>query len=181
MSNVVKEINRPTLVIAHNKTLAGQLYSEFKEFFPNNAVEYFVSYYDYYQPEAYVPSTDTFIEKDASINDEIDKLRHSATSALFERNDVLIVASVSCIYGLGNPEEYKSQVLSLRLGMEKERDQLLRELVDIQYARNDINFQRGTFRVRGDSVEIIPASHEEHCIRVEFLEMRLIGFGKLMH
>ncbi|GGP06914.1 excinuclease ABC subunit UvrB [Oceanobacillus neutriphilus] len=168
MSNVVKEINRPTLVIAHNKTLAGQLYSEFKEFFPNNAVEYFVSYYDYYQPEAYVPSTDTFIEKDASINDEIDKLRHSATSALFERNDVLIVASVSCIYGLGNPEEYKSQVLSLRLGMEKERDQLLRELVDIQYARNDINFQRGTFRVRGDSVEIIPASHEEHCIRVEF-------------
>ncbi|WP_152655233.1 excinuclease ABC subunit UvrB [Oceanobacillus sp. CFH 90083] len=168
MSNVVKEINRPTLVIAHNKTLAGQLYSEFKEFFPNNAVEYFVSYYDYYQPEAYVPSTDTFIEKDASINDEIDKLRHSATSALFERNDVLIVASVSCIYGLGNPEEYKSQVLSLRLGMEKERDQLLRELVDVQYARNDINFQRGTFRVRGDSVEIIPASHEEHCIRVEF-------------
>ncbi|MCT1902306.1 excinuclease ABC subunit UvrB [Oceanobacillus sojae] len=168
MSNVVKEINRPTLVIAHNKTLAGQLYSEFKEFFPNNAVEYFVSYYDYYQPEAYVPSTDTFIEKDASINDEIDKLRHSATSALFERNDVLIVASVSCIYGLGNPEEYKSQVLSLRLGMEKERDRLLRELVDIQYARNDINFQRGTFRVRGDSVEIIPASHEEHCIRVEF-------------
>ncbi|MFD1387055.1 excinuclease ABC subunit UvrB [Oceanobacillus sp. FSL W7-1293] len=168
MSNVVKEINRPTLVIAHNKTLAGQLYSEFKEFFPNNAVEYFVSYYDYYQPEAYVPSTDTFIEKDASINDEIDKLRHSATSALFERSDVLIVASVSCIYGLGNPEEYRSQVLSLRLGMEKERDQLLRELVDIQYARNDINFQRGTFRVRGDSVEIIPASHEEHCIRVEF-------------
>ncbi|GGJ60822.1 excinuclease ABC subunit UvrB [Virgibacillus salexigens] len=168
MSNVVKEINRPTLVIAHNKTLAGQLYSEFKEFFPNNAVEYFVSYYDYYQPEAYVPSTDTFIEKDASINDEIDKLRHSATSALFERNDVLIVASVSCIYGLGSPEEYKSQVLSIRTGMEKDRDQLLRELVDIQYARNDINFQRGTFRVRGDSVEVIPASKEEHCIRIEF-------------
>lgn len=168
MSNVVKEINRPTLVIAHNKTLAGQLYSEFKEFFPNNAVEYFVSYYDYYQPEAYVPSTDTFIEKDASINDEIDKLRHSATSALFERNDVLVVASVSCIYGLGSPEEYKSHVLSLRVGMEKERDQLLRELVDVQYARNDINFQRGTFRVRGDSVEIIPASKEEHCLRVEF-------------
>ncbi|MBP2078927.1 excinuclease ABC subunit UvrB [Oceanobacillus polygoni] len=168
MSNVVKEINRPTLVIAHNKTLAGQLYSEFKEFFPNNAVEYFVSYYDYYQPEAYVPSTDTFIEKDASINDEIDKLRHSATSALFERNDVLIVASVSCIYGLGNPEEYRNQVLSLRMGMEKDRDQLLRNLVDIQYARNDIDFQRGTFRVRGDSVEIIPASREEHCIRVEF-------------
>ena len=168
VSNVVKEINRPTLVIAHNKTLAGQLYSEFKEYFPNNAVEYFVSYYDYYQPEAYVPSTDTFIEKDASINDEIDKLRHSATSSLFERRDVLIVASVSCIYGLGNPEEYKSQVLSLRMGMEKDRDQLLRELVDIQYARNDINFQRGTFRVRGDSVEIIPASREEHCVRVEF-------------
>ncbi|WP_100010438.1 excinuclease ABC subunit UvrB [Lentibacillus sediminis] len=168
VSNVVEEINRPTLVIAHNKTLAGQLYSEFKEFFPNNAVEYFVSYYDYYQPEAYVPSTDTFIEKDASINDEIDKLRHSATSSLFERDDVLIVASVSCIYGLGSPEEYKSQVLSLRMGMEKDRDQLLRDLVDIQYARNDINFQRGTFRVRGDSVEIIPASREEHCIRVEF-------------
>ncbi|QGH34116.1 excinuclease ABC subunit UvrB [Gracilibacillus salitolerans] len=168
ISNVVKEINKPTLVIAHNKTLAGQLYSEFKEFFPNNAVEYFVSYYDYYQPEAYVPSTDTFIEKDASINDEIDKLRHSATSALFERSDVLIVASVSCIYGLGSPEEYGSQVLSLRVGMEKDRDELLRGLVDIQYARNDIDFQRGTFRVRGDSVEIIPASREEHCIRVEF-------------
>ncbi|WP_047984524.1 excinuclease ABC subunit UvrB [Ornithinibacillus californiensis] len=168
ISNVVKEINRPTLVIAHNKTLAGQLYSEFKDFFPNNAVEYFVSYYDYYQPEAYVPSTDTFIEKDASINDEIDKLRHSATSALFERNDVLVVASVSCIYGLGNPEEYRNQVLSLRMGMEKDRDQLLRDLVNIQYARNDIDFQRGTFRVRGDSVEIIPASREEHCIRVEF-------------
>ncbi|GAE92742.1 excinuclease ABC subunit B [Gracilibacillus boraciitolerans JCM 21714] len=149
--------------------MAGQLYSEFKEFFPNNAVEYFVSYYDYYQPEAYVPSTDTFIEKDASINDEIDKLRHSATSSLFERNDVLIVASVSCIYGLGSPEEYRNQVLSLRVGMEKDRDQLLRGLVDIQYARNDIDFKRGTFRVRGDSVEIIPpASREEHCIRVEF-------------
>ncbi len=168
ISNVIKEINRPTLVIAHNKTLAGQLYSEFKEFFPNNAVEYFVSYYDYYQPEAYVPSTDTFIEKDASINDEIDKLRHSATSALFERRDVLIVASVSCIYGLGSPEEYKNQVLSLRMGMEIERDQLLRKLVDIQYARNDIDFKRGTFRVRGDSVEIIPASKEEHCMRIEF-------------
>ncbi|MGG1594109.1 excinuclease ABC subunit UvrB [Terribacillus saccharophilus] len=168
ISNMVKEINKPTLVIAHNKTLAGQLYSEFKEFFPNNAVEYFVSYYDYYQPEAYVPQTDTFIEKDASINDEIDKLRHSATSALFERNDVLIVASVSCIYGLGSPEEYKSQVLSVRVGMEKDRDALLRNLVDIQYVRNDIDFQRGTFRVRGDSVEVIPASKEEHCIRFEF-------------
>lgn len=168
VSNVITEINRPTLVIAHNKTLAGQLYSEFKEYFPDNAVEYFVSYYDYYQPEAYVPSTDTFIEKDASINDEIDKLRHSATSSLFERRDVLIVASVSCIYGLGSPEDYESQVLSLRMGMEKDRDQLLRDLVDIQYARNDINFQRGTFRVRGDSVEVIPASKEEHCLRIEF-------------
>ncbi|RPF54377.1 excinuclease ABC subunit B [Aquisalibacillus elongatus] len=168
VSNVVEEINRPTLVIAHNKTLAGQLYSEFKEFFPENAVEYFVSYYDYYQPEAYVPSTDTYIEKDASINDEIDKLRHSATSSLFERNDVLIVASVSCIYGLGSPEDYRDLVLSLRTGMEKDRDQVLRDLVDIQYSRNDIDFQRGTFRVRGDSVEIIPASREEHCIRVEF-------------
>lgn len=168
VSNVIEQINRPTLVIAHNKTLAGQLYSEFKEYFPNNAVEYFVSYYDYYQPEAYVPSTDTFIEKDASINDEIDKLRHSATSALFERRDVLIVASVSCIYGLGSPEEYESQVLSLRTDMEIERNELLRELVDIQYARNDIDFKRGTFRVRGDSVEVIPASKEEHCIRIEF-------------
>ncbi len=168
VSNVVNEINKPTLVIAHNKTLAGQLYSEFKEFFPNNAVEYFVSYYDYYQPEAYVPSTDTFIEKDASINDEIDKLRHSATSALFERDDVLIVSSVSCIYGLGNPEEYKEHVLSIRTEMEIERDELLRRLVDIQYARNDIDFKRGSFRVRGDSVEIIPASREEHGLRVEF-------------
>lgn len=168
VSNVVKEINKPTLVIAHNKTLAGQLYSEFKEFFPNNAVEYFVSYYDYYQPEAYVPSTDTFIEKDASINDEIDKLRHSATSALFERNDVLIVASVSCIYGLGNPEEYREMVVSLRTGMEIGRDELLRKLVDIQYNRNDINFTRGTFRVRGDVVELFPASKDEHCLRIEF-------------
>lgn len=168
MSNVITEVNKPTLVIAHNKTLAGQLYSEFKDFFPNNAVEYFVSYYDYYQPEAYVPSTDTFIEKDASINDEIDKLRHSATSSLFERKDVLIVASVSCIYGLGSPEEYRNQVLSIRVDMQKDRDELLRDLVDIQYARNDIDFQRGTFRVRGDSVEIIPASREEHCVRVEF-------------
>ncbi|MEK3893513.1 excinuclease ABC subunit UvrB [Bacillus sp. FSL W7-1354] len=168
MSNVIKEVNKPTLVIAHNKTLAGQLYSEFKEFFPNNAVEYFVSYYDYYQPEAYVPQTDTFIEKDASINDEIDKLRHSATSALFERKDVIIVASVSCIYGLGSPEEYRELVLSLRAEMEIERNELLRKLVDIQYARNDIDFQRGTFRVRGDVVEIFPASRDEHCIRVEF-------------
>lgn len=168
ISNVIKEVNKPTLVIAHNKTLAGQLYSEFKEFFPNNAVEYFVSYYDYYQPEAYVPQTDTYIEKDASINDEIDKLRHSATSALFERRDVIIVASVSCIYGLGNPEEYRELVVSLRVGMEIDRNHLLRRLVDIQYNRNDIDFQRGTFRVRGDVVEIFPASRDEHCIRVEF-------------
>ena len=167
ISNVIKEVNKPTLVIAHNKTLAGQLYSEFKEFFPNNAVEYFVSYYDYFQPEAYVPSTDTFIEKDSSINDEIDKLRHSATSSLFERQDVIIIASVSCIYGLGSPEEYREMVLSLRTGMEIERNQLLRHLVDIQYERNDLDFQRGTFRVRGDVVEIFPASRDEHCIRVE--------------
>jgi len=168
VSNVIKEVKKPTLIIAHNKTLAGQLYSEFKEFFPNNAVEYFVSYYDYYQPEAYVPQTDTFIEKDASINDEIDKLRHSATSSLFERDDVIIIASVSCIYGLGSPEEYREMVVSLRSGMELERNQLLRKLVDIQYDRNDIDFKRGTFRVRGDVVEIFPASRDEHCIRVEF-------------
>lgn len=168
VSNVIKEVNKPTLVIAHNKTLAGQLYSEFKEFFPNNAVEYFVSFYDYYQPEAYVPHTDTYIEKDATINDEIDKLRHSATSSLFERNDVLIVASVSCIYGLGSPEEYGKHVVSLRAGMEIGRNELLRRFVDNQYARNDINFTRGTFRVRGDVVEIFPASQDEHCIRIEF-------------
>ncbi|WP_258832426.1 excinuclease ABC subunit UvrB [Peribacillus frigoritolerans] len=168
VSNVIQKINKPTLVIAHNKTLAGQLYSEFKEFFPNNAVEYFVSYYDYYQPEAYVPSTDTFIEKDASINDEIDKLRHSATSSLFERKDVIIIASVSCIYGLGSPEEYREMVVSLRTGMEIDRNALLHRLVDIQYERNDIAFQRGTFRVRGDVVEIFPASRDEHCVRVEF-------------
>ncbi|RFU69370.1 excinuclease ABC subunit UvrB [Peribacillus saganii] len=168
MSNVIKEINKPTLVIAHNKTLAGQLYSEFKEFFPNNAVEYFVSYYDYFQPEAYVPSTDTFIEKDSSVNDEIDKLRHSATSSLFERKDVIVIASVSCIYGLGSPEEYREMVVSLRTGMEIERNALLHKLVDIQYERNDIDFQRGTFRVRGDVVEIFPASRDERCLRVEF-------------
>lgn len=168
VSNVIAQVNRPTLVIAHNKTLAGQLYSEFKEFFPHNAVEYFVSYYDYYQPEAYIPATDTYIEKDASINDEIDKLRHSATSALFERRDVIIVASVSCIYGLGSPEDYREQVISLRVGMQIERDQLLRNLVDVQYERNDIDFKRGTFRVRGDIVEIIPASREADVIRIEF-------------
>ncbi len=168
VSNVIAQVNRPTLVIAHNKTLAGQLYSEFKEFFPHNAVEYFVSYYDYYQPEAYIPATDTYIEKDASINDEIDKLRHSATSALFERRDVIIVASVSCIYGLGSTEDYREQVISLRVGMQIERDQLLRNLVDVQYERNDIDFKRGTFRVRGDIVEIIPASREADVIRIEF-------------
>ncbi|MDP4155221.1 MAG: excinuclease ABC subunit UvrB [Bacillota bacterium] len=168
ISNVIKEVNKPTLVIAHNKTLAGQLYSEFKEFFPNNAVEYFVSYYDYFQPEAYVPQTDTYIEKDSSVNDEIDKLRHSATSSLFERKDVIVIASVSCIYGLGSPEEYREMVVSLRTGMELERNQLLHRLVDIQYERNDIDFKRGTFRVRGDVVEIFPASRDEHCIRIEF-------------
>ena len=168
MSNVIQEVKKPTLIMAHNKTLAGQLYSEFKEFFPDNAVEYFVSYYDYYQPEAYVPQSDTYIEKDASINDEIDKLRHSATSSLFERDDVIVVASVSCIYGLGSPKEYRELVVSLRKGMEIERNQLLRKLVDVQYERNDINFIRGTFRVRGDVVEIFPASRDEHCLRVEF-------------
>lgn len=168
ISNVIQQTNKPTLIMAHNKTLAGQLYSEFKEFFPNNAVEYFVSYYDYFQPEAYVPQTDTYIEKDSSINEEIDKLRHSATSSLFERKDVIIIASVSCIYGLGNPEEYREMVVSLRTGMEVERNQLLRKLVDIQYERNDMNFTRGTFRVRGDVVEIFPASRDERCLRVEF-------------
>lgn len=156
------------MIIAHNKTLAGQLYGEFKEFFPNNAVEYFVSYYDYYQPEAYVPSSDTYIEKDSSINDEIDKLRHSATSALLERNDVIVVASVSCIFGLGSPKEYLEQVVSLRVGMEMDRNQLLRNLIDIQFERNDIDFQRGRFRVRGDVVEIFPASRDERALRVEF-------------
>ena len=168
MANVIQNLQRPALIMAHNKTLAAQLYSEFKEFFPNNAVEYFVSYYDYYQPEAYVPSTDTFIEKDSAINEEIDKLRHSATSALFERRDVVIIASVSCIYGLGDPEEYQENMLSLRPGMERDRDQVLRRLVDIQYNRNDMNFQRGTFRVRGDVVEIFPANSSENALRVEF-------------
>ncbi|QRG67268.1 excinuclease ABC subunit UvrB [Brevibacillus choshinensis] len=167
-AQVIAQVNKPTLVMAHNKTLAAQLCAEFKEFFPNNAVEYFVSYYDYYQPEAYIPQSDTFIEKDSSINEEIDKLRHSATSALFERRDVIIVASVSCIYGLGSPEEYRELLLSLRVGMEKGRDEILHRLVDIQYNRNDINFTRGTFRVRGDVVEIFPASQSEQAIRVEF-------------
>lgn len=168
IANTIAKLGRPTLVIAHNKTLAAQLASEFREFFPKNSVDYFVSYYDYYQPEAYIPSSDTYIEKDSSINEEIDKLRHSATSALFERRDVIIVASVSCIYGLGSPMEYRNLVLSLRVGMEKPRNQILSRLVDIQYQRNDINFVRGTFRVRGDVLEIFPASHGEKAIRVEF-------------
>lgn len=168
MANIIERVNRPTLVLAHNKTLAAQLCSEFKEFFPENAVEYFVSYYDYYQPEAYVPTTDTYIEKDSSVNDEIDKLRHSATAALSERRDVIIVASVSCIYSIGDPIDYRSMVVSLRPGMEKSRDDLIRKLVDIQYERNDINFVRNTFRVRGDVVEIFPANSNENAIRVEF-------------
>lgn len=168
MANIIERVQKPTLVIAHNKTLAYQLASEFKEFFPNNAVEYFVSYYDYYQPEAYVPQSDTYIEKDASINDEIDKLRHSATAALFERRDVIIVASVSCIYGLGDPIDYENLVVSLRPGMIKDRDEIMRKLIDIQYIRNDINFIRGTFRVRGDILEVFPASSSENTIRIEF-------------
>ncbi|NLY61615.1 MAG: excinuclease ABC subunit UvrB [Clostridiales bacterium] len=168
MANIIERVQRPTLVIAHNKTLAAQLYNEFREIFPDNAVEYFVSYYDYYQPEAYMPVTDTYIEKDASINDEIDKLRHSATSALIERRDVIVVASVSCIYGLGNPVEYKELTLSLRVGMNRDRNEVIRKLVDIQYERNDINFIRGTFRVRGDVLEIFPASSTERAVRVEF-------------
>lgn len=168
MANVIEKLQKPTLVIAHNKTLAAQLYSEFKQFFPENAVEYFVSYYDYYQPEAYVPSTDTYIEKDSAINEEIDKLRHSATAALSERKDVIIVASVSCIYGLGSPIDYREMVLSLRPGMERERDEVIRKLIDIQYMRNDIDFHRGTFRVRGDVLEIFPAASSKEAYRVEF-------------
>lgn len=168
MANIIEKVQKPTLILAHNKTLAAQLYSEFKEFFPNNAVEYFVSYYDYYQPEAYVPQSDTYIEKDSSINEEIDKLRHSAAAALCERKDVIIIASVSCIYGLGDPVDYSEQVLSLRVGMEMDRDDVLRKLIHIQFTRNDMDFQRATFRVRGDTVEIIPASQSEQAIRVEF-------------
>lgn len=168
MANVIEALQRPTLVIAHNKTLAAQLYSEFKEFFPENAVEYFISYYDYYQPEAYVPSTDTYIEKDSSVNDEIDRLRHSATMSLVERKDVIIIASVSCIYGIGDPEEYARMSVSLRPGMIKERDEVIRELINIQYERNDMDFKRGTFRVRGDVIEILPVSTKENAIRVEF-------------
>ncbi len=168
IAKVIEQVQKPTLVIAHNKTLAAQLCSEFKEFFPNNVVEYFVSYYDYYQPEAYIPSTDTYIEKDSSINEEIDKLRHSATAALFERQDVIIVASVSCIYGLGDPEDYTDLMLSLRVGMQKDRDEIIRKLVDIQYERNEIDFRRGRFRVRGDVLEIFPANSSEMVLRVEF-------------
>jgi excinuclease ABC subunit B len=168
IAHLIQEVQKPTLVIAHNKTLAGQLCSELKEFFPNNAVEYFVSYYDYYQPEAYIPQTDTYIEKDSSINDEIDKLRHSATAALFERRDVVIVASVSCIYSLGSPDDYKSLVVSLRTGMERDRDEVVRRLIDIQYNRNEYEFKRGTFRMRGDVLEIYPASFTERAVRVEF-------------
>ncbi len=168
MANVIQQLQKPTLIIAHNKTLAAQLYGEFKEFFPENAVEYFVSYYDYYQPEAYVPSTDTYIEKDSAINDEIDKLRHSATAALSERKDVIIVASVSCIYGLGSPIDYKEMVISLRPGMEKDRDEVIHKLIDIQYARNDMDFKRGTFRVRGDTLEIYPAYSGNEAYRIEF-------------
>ena len=168
MANIIKEVNKPTLILAHNKTLAGQLYSEFKEFFPENAVEYFVSYYDYYQPEAYMPQTDTYIEKDSAVNEEIDKLRHSATAALFERKDVIIVASVSCIYGLGDPDDYSGLTLSLRPGMEIERDVLLRELINRQYDRNEIEFKRGKFRVKGDVVEVYPSNESEKAIRIEF-------------
>lgn len=168
MANIIQEVNKPTLVLAHNKTLAAQLYSEFKEFFPNNAVEYFVSYYDYYQPEAYVAHSDTYIEKDASINDEIDKLRHSATASILERRDTIIISSVSCIYGLGDPKDYKELMLSLRPGMIRDRDDIIKRLVEIQYERNDVNFVRGTFRVRGDVLEIFPAGNDERAIRIEF-------------
>ena len=168
MANVIQQLNKPTLIIAHNKTLAAQLYGEFKEFFPNNAVEYFVSYYDYYQPEAYVPSSDTYIAKDSAVNDEIDKLRLSATSSLSERKDVIIVSSVSCIYGIGSPDDYQNMIISLRPGMEKDRDEVIRELIDIQYDRNEMDFHRGTFRVRGDVVEIFPADYSETAVRVEF-------------
>ena len=170
MANVIQQLNKPTLIIAHNKTLAAQLYGEFKEFFPNNAVEYFVSYYDYYQPEAYVPSTDTYIEKDSAINDEIDKLRHSATMALMERKDVIIISSVSCIYGLGDPIDYKNMVVSLRPGIIRDRDEIIHKLIEIQYDRNDMDFRRGTFRVRGENLEVFPASYTDSAVRVEFFD-----------
>lgn len=168
MANIIQQVKKPTLIMAHNKTLAAQLYSEFKEFFPDNAVEYFVSYYDYYQPEAYVAHSDTYIEKDASINDEIDKLRHSATASILERRDTIIISSVSCIYGLGDPKDYKELMLSIRPGMQRDRDDVIKRLIEIQYERNDINFTRGTFRVRGDILEIFPASNDEKAIRIEF-------------
>lgn len=168
MANIIQQVKKPTLIMAHNKTLARQLYSEFKEFFPDNAVEYFVSYYDYYQPEAYVAHSDTYIEKDASINDEIDKLRHSATASILERRDTIIISSVSCIYGLGDPKDYKELMLSIRPGMQRDRDDVIKRLIEIQYERNDINFTRGTFRVRGDILEIFPASNDEKAIRIEF-------------
>ena len=182
MANVIEKLQKPTLIIAHNKTLAAQLYGEFKEFFPDNAVEYFVSYYDYYQPEAYVPSTDTYIEKDSSINDEIDKLRHSATMSLMERKDVIIIASVSCIYGLGDPIDYKNMVLSLRPGMIKDRGEVVRKLVEIQYDRNDMDFSRGTFRVRGENLEVYPASYGDNAVRIEFFDdeiERIVEFDVL--
>ena len=179
MANVIAQLNRPTLVLAHNKTLAAQLCSEFREFFPNNAVEYFVSYYDYYQPEAYIPHTDTYIEKDSAINDEIERLRHSATSSLAERRDVIVVSSVSCIYGLGDPIDYKNMVISLRAGQEQDRDALMRRLTDIRYERNDINFTRNTYRVRGDTVEIYPAYWMGRAIRVEFLATKLTASARL--
>ena len=168
MANIIQNVQKPTLVLAHNKTLAGQLYSEFKEFFPENNVEYFVSYYDYYQPEAYIASSDTYIEKDASINDEIDRLRHSATAALYETRDVIIVASVSCIYGLGDPDDYENLVISLRPGMEKSRDEIMRRLIAIQYTRNEIDFKRGTFRAKGDILEVYPSNENESALRIEF-------------
>lgn len=180
MANIINKINRPALVIAHNKTLAAQLCNEFREFFPHNRVEYFVSYYDYYQPEAYIVSSDTYIEKDMSINDEIDKLRHSATCSLFERNDVIVVASVSCIYGLGEPENYSSMCISLRPGDQIERNTVIKRLLSLQYTRNEMEFKRGTFRSKGDVLDVIPASSSDVAIRFEFLEMKLKVFRKLM-
>ena len=168
MANIIQEVQKPTLILAHNKTLAGQLYSEFKEFFPENRVEYFVSYYDYYQPEAYIASSDTYIEKDSSINDEIDKLRHSATLSLFECRDVIIIASVSCIYGLGDPIDYQEMMLSLRPGMEKSRNDIMKKLINMQYTRNEMDFKRGTFRAKGDVLEIYPSSQSESAVRIEF-------------
>ena len=168
MANIIEKVQKPTLVLAHNKTLAGQLYSEFKEFFPENHVEYFVSYYDYYQPESYIASSDTYIEKDASINDEIDKLRHSATASLFETRDVIIVASVSCIYGLGDPIDYENMIVSLRPGMQKQRDEIIRKLINMQYTRNELDFKRGTFRAKGDILEIYPSDQSETAVRISF-------------